>query len=198
MTADFAGWWNWIFIVPFVLGALMVSISVLGIGDDDGDADGEGFADDLLENLHLDGIPPLMLLQNFLLWFGLCGWIANRLLNANGPNVAAISIPVALVGGLILSIVTARFLARFTPDGATAASHRHELEGRVGEAIAPISASAGSAFVRDGHGTLHQIAARSEGEEIVAAGSKILVVAYEEDDQRYRVKAWRDEQSTPK
>ena len=192
---DFVGWWNLIFVAPFILGALMVALSVLGLGGDDEGADFDGDADSAddgwLEQLHLGGIPPLMLLQNFLLWFGLCGWSANRMQGASGAAIALISVPLALVCGLILTVVTARFLARFTPEKSSAAAGQRDLEGRIGEAMATISAASGRAYVRDERGTLHQIAARTQGEEVVASGHKILVVAYE-DDGRFRVKAWRD------
>lgn len=190
---DFAGWWNWIFVAPFIVGALMVALSVFGLADDDGDAagDDDGFFEDILENLHLNGVPPLMLLQNFGLWWGLCGWSVNRILGRHDAGVSLFSIPAALIGGVGLSLMSARLLSRFTPSGATA-THQNELEGQIGESAALISQTAGTAYVRDTHGTLHQIAARvGQGTDSIQSGQPILVIHYQERDQCFRVQEWK-------
>ena len=208
-ATDFMGWWNWIFVAPFLLGALMVALNVFGISGDDGegdggdvgvDMDGDGDADgddgllsDVLETLHLHGVPPLMVLQNALLWWGICGWSANRMLGQNGAAMTVISLPVALFGGLILTATTSRFLARLAPESGSSASRADELEGRAGEATAMITATGGEAFVRDASGTLHQIAVRvGEDEEPIRRGQSILVLNYDAQKGRYRVRLWSD------
>lgn len=211
-ATDFMGWWNWMFVAPFILGALMVALSVFGgdhhshgghaghvhVGADagmaDGDADGEnGMLDELLELLHLHGVPPLTILQNLLLWWGICGWTANRALGQHGAAMIAVSLPVAMVGALFLTLTTSRFLAKLAPDESSSASHSEELEGRSGEATARITETGGAAFVRDATGTLHQIAVRiGPDEEAIARGQQILVLAYDAEEGRYRVRAWHD------
>ena len=209
-ATDFMGWWNWMFVAPFILGALMVALSVFGgagqhnhagqihIGGDagmaDGDADGDdGMLDDLLELLHLHGVPPLTILQNLLLWWGICGWTANRALGQHGAVMISVSLPIAIAGALFLTLTTSRFLAKLAPDESSSAGRSEALEGRSGEAAARISETGGQAFVRDATGTLHQIAVRiGPDEEAIARGQQILVLSYDAKDGRYRVRAWHD------
>ena len=210
-ATDFMGWWNWIFVAPFLLGALMVALSVFGISGDDGDSDGgdvgvdmdgdgdadgdgdDGLLSDVLETLHLHGVPPLMVLQNALLWWGICGWSANRMLGQNGAAMIVISLPVALFGGLILTATTSRFLARLAPEGGSSAARANELEGRSGEATATITAKGGEAFVRDASGTLHQIAVRvGDDDEAIRRGQSILVLNYDAVGGCYRVRLWSE------
>ena len=211
-ATDFVGWWNWMYVAPFILGALMVALSVFGgggqgghsghvhvgvdngIASGDGDMDGDdGFLGELLETLHLSGVPPLTVLQNLLLWWGICGWTANRALGQHGAVMISISLPVALAGTLFLTLTTSRFLAKLAPGESSSASRSHELEGRSGEATARISENGGEAFVRDATGTLHQIAVRiGADEEPIARGQQVLVLAYDEKDGRYRVRLWHE------
>ncbi len=211
---DFIGWWNWIFVAPFILGALMVALSVFGSGGQnnhggsghvhmgvdrgiagsDGDVDGDDeFLGELLEILHLQGVPPLTILQNLLLWWGICGWTANRALGQHGAAMISISLPIACVGALFLTFTTSRFLAKLAPGESSSAARSQELEGRSGEATARITVNGGEAFVRDSSGTLHQIAVRiGPDEEPIARGRQVLVLAYDEKDGRYRVRLWHD------
>jgi membrane protein implicated in regulation of membrane protease activity len=185
-NADFAGWWNAVFLAPFGLGVLLVALSAFGLDDDDGD--GELDADES------DGwlaLPSLMSVQSFLLWWGVLGWSANR---ATGNSAAAlvISVPVALLGSVLLTIATSYALKKIGPQSGTNALGAGALEGRVGEADAAIASTCGSALVRDEHGTLHRIAARApQDTEAIRSGEPVLVVAYDEESRAYRVARWK-------
>ena len=203
---DLGRWWNLIFVVPFFIGALLVVLSVMG-ATDDGDASGDGDLD--FDNSDADGddgddanekagafrhIPPLMLAQNFLLFWGVLGWAANGIF-ARGEGAATsfvlLSIAIAACGGLVLTFALSSVLARWTPRGESSATSKRGLQGRVGEAVSIVSETSGSVYARDEGGTLHQLPARVwPGTKPLPRGAQVLVIEYQEKDDCYLVKSW--------
>jgi hypothetical protein len=68
------------------------------------------------------------------------------------------------------------------------ARRRHELLGSLGEALYPIDAKFGMVCGRDDCGELFQVACRiEEGQEPIAKGAAVQLVAYTAEDQMFYV-----------
>ena len=214
-------WWNLIFVVPFCMGVMLVLMSLLGTGRHGrsmhrggrvtyhaktahvkghkvakAQRHGEQFAEPhgLMHALHLQNLPSQMLLQNFLLFWGVVGWTCNQIAakSAAQPTQFIItSLLVALAGGFICTLVISATLARFTPGDESFAITKAQLEGHIGEAISAINECSGSVRARDDNGTLHQMAARIRSDdESIARGQQVLLVSYFADDDYFQVKKW--------
>jgi membrane protein implicated in regulation of membrane protease activity len=210
-------WWNLIYIVPFGIGAFMVAMSVFGVLDNDAgdtadggdadmdgdidadgdDTDGDGDDDEgfsLARTLHIQNISPLMLLQNFMLFWGIVGWSVNQLLGSGAHDPARFIVPSllsAFIGGAVLTILLSAVLSHFTPGTETLASTKASLIGRAGEAVSIITDKMGSVYVRDAAGTLHHLPGRIQPEdEPIKKGSQVVVIDYDEAGDFYRIKQW--------
>ena len=148
----------------------------------------------LMRALHLQNIPSQMLLQNFLLFWGVVGWTCNQIAAKSALNPAQFvvtSVLAALCGGFIFTLALSATMSRFMPEDETFAIHKADLEGRSGEAVSVISARSGSVYVRDASGTLHSIAARIRADdEPITRGTQVLVISYFADGDYFQVKQW--------
>lgn len=148
----------------------------------------------LMHMLHLDNIPSQMLLQNFLLFWGVVGWTCNRIASksATSPEKFVVtSLMAALIGGLLCTLLISATLARFTPGDDSFAITKADLEGRIGEAVSAITERSGSVYARDENGTLHNLAARVRPDgESIARGEQVVVVSYFADGDYFQVKKW--------
>ncbi len=216
---QFGAWWNLIFLVPFGLGLALVLLSVMGAARHGGSHHGAHHHGAHPHRAHHHGgrhhthhtirhtargsraahtptIPPFMLLQNFCLFWGVCGWTANQIVIAEiTPTVelVVVSATIALAGGLLLTAGISSVLARFTPVDESYAAVKTELEGRVGETITPITQRQGFVYARDVAGTLHKLPARTKpGTADMARGQAALVVAYDSENDYYLVKPWNE------
>lgn len=207
--SDLLAWWNLIFLLPIALSALLLLASAVGgLGEGHGDAahshgdvsahadasapgheaGGEAHADtdhdllhDALEWIGIGVVPLSLLVQAFLLFFGVFGLAANRALNtANNPNgLVWGAFAVAMLGGLAgaggFGMLGRRFLPRDEP-----ALGNKDLVGRTGRVVFEVTQTTGMAQVRDVSGTLHQIAARvPPGHEPLESGQEILITAFD-------------------
>ena len=149
------------------------------------------------EKLHLQNLPPVLLVQNFLLFWGVIGWTTNQVLAPHGSSPTRFVIPALLIAGsgsLLFTVGTGTLLARFTPQDETFAVTKRDLEGRQGVAIANVSERMGSAHVRDANRTLHQLPVRVHPtQEAIAKGTPLLIVEYQPDEDFYWVRAWTPE-----
>jgi membrane protein implicated in regulation of membrane protease activity len=195
-------WWNLIFLLPIALSVLLlVASAVGGLGEGHGDAShahgevshdaaghGEGGADgdhagflhEALEWFGVGVVPISLLLQAFLLFFGVFGLAANRALNtASGPEgLIWGALGLATLGGAgsagLFGALSRRFLPRDEP-----ALGNKDLVGRTGRVVFQVTQTTGTAQVRDAGGTLHQIPARvPAGHQPIEGGQEIIVASY--------------------
>ncbi len=102
--------------------------------------------------------PLVMILEAFMILWGIVGLWANRLvLSTDQPSSAQILtvLGIALVGGAIGARVTAAILARVLPQEETLIVSRNALFGLTGKIAYPVSRTSGRIHVYDQHGTLH-------------------------------------------
>jgi membrane protein implicated in regulation of membrane protease activity len=196
--------WNLVFTIAIAIAILLaLTGAVAGFGDGDadsdsghaseaghtadgadaGEADGDGgdgpFAH-LLHRIGFGSVPMTILLQAFLLFFGLGGLAANRTLNsANADNRVGVALGIAFLVAFIAMAVIGALARRFMPKSEPATGNK-DLIGRTGSVVYEVSADGGTAQVRDASGTLHQIAARvPTGHTELQSGSSIIVVSFD-------------------
>jgi hypothetical protein len=144
--------------------------------------------------VHLGNLPPLMLLQNFLLFWGIFGWAANQYFARIQPDPGRfiiLSLLTTIIGSLIVTVTFSALLSRFTPTDETYAVTRWDLVGRTGEAVSTITHRMGSVYARDESGTLHHLPVRVQsGGDSIAKGRSVLVIDYDAEGDFYWVKEW--------
>jgi membrane protein implicated in regulation of membrane protease activity len=203
-------WWNLLFLVPVALAGLLLLMSALtGMGGGDADADtshgdtshGDAETDvdsdtdhgpslsDMLRSFGVGVVPVSLLTQAFLLFFGICGLIANRSFDvqARPEGRIGIAVIVALAAGLVITALFGAVMRRFFPDEEPATGGK-DLVARSGRVIFEVTDGGGTVQVRDSGGTLHQLAARvSQGNEPIAAGRAVLIVAQDKESGHFLV-----------
>ncbi|MBV9470521.1 MAG: DUF1449 family protein [Abitibacteriaceae bacterium] len=145
--------------------------------------------------LHIQNIPPLMLAQNFMLFWGIFGWAANQFFGKSAHDPARFIVPSLLAtvaGSLVITILLSAVMSRFTPSDETFAVTKRDLEGRLGEAVSTITDRMGSVYARDAVGTLHHLPCRIAPDGApIAKGEQVLVIEYHPEGDYYRVKSWK-------
>ncbi|MEL7238588.1 MAG: hypothetical protein AAGK78_06975, partial [Planctomycetota bacterium] len=134
--------------------------------DVDSDAQvSKSLASTLLSLFGVGHVPLSILLMVLFFSFGGIGYVLNDLLaDAMGvPWMMLVSLPVAIVGSLGLTIVLGTLLAKYMPMNETSAKRRSALVGRRGIAVFDITTDAGVATVTD-DGERYQVTARSTGD----------------------------------
>lgn len=136
-------------------------------------------------------LPPLFLVQNFLLLWSLVALIAAVFQPQNAaPAVLTIILGAITLITLGLLAGCAHLFMRITPVDESSISHKSDLQGRIGECDATTDAGRGSLLVRDEFGTLHHLAARSN--EPIARGEAVLLIEYQVSGDYFLVRSWRD------
>jgi membrane protein implicated in regulation of membrane protease activity len=152
-----------------------------GAGDHHGDAHAEHGGEGLRTFLEFFGVghlPLSLLLQTIALLWGTVGLVLIQF----APPVAAIPIAalVTLFGARAFAVVLRRLL------GGSEAAPRSQFVGKMGEVVLEVTPRFGVVHVRDEHGTMYRLNARS-GAEALAPGQKIVVVGYDPQEQMYEV-----------
>jgi membrane protein implicated in regulation of membrane protease activity len=150
---------------------------------------GASFLQDMLSFIGLGRVPLFVLLQTFLLWWGIIGLTANQALTPilREPNVILlVSLAITSVSSLVLMAGTARLVHRFMPGTETFASDRYDLVGESGETVFPIDEVQGTAIVHDRHGTRHQVHCHTSNGRIDAKRN-VVIVGYDEARDSYVV-----------
>lgn len=135
-----------------------------------------------------DQVPFSMFFQSVCILWGVLGLIVNNVMKVYMSQTRFV-LPAALVTLVVTALLlhlTARFMARFTPRGATAVVGRRGLLGAVGEAVFEIDQDSGAAHVRDTFGTLHQLACRAE-KGVIPRGKQVLLLDYVEEKDYFIV-----------
>lgn len=130
---------------------------------------------------------------------GLLGWALNALLlglvgGALGFLVFLGTLPFALIGGVLISSRTARFIGNTLPPISTTATGAQALVGRQGTVISPfVDEKYGQVHLRNPGGTLISIFAVVENEPPIKRGEKVVLVEYTTAQRRYIVTRARTE-----
>lgn len=126
-----------VFIV-FVLELIgtIFGASVLGVGDDFGELDSEGFLNTAFANfLNINKVPFLIYLIVLLTVFGLSGLLINGLsatvLSVTPPSL--ISVPLAFLLGLFITAKTVHIISSLLPTIESSAVNSDEFVGSVAE-----------------------------------------------------------------
>jgi hypothetical protein len=125
-------------------------------------------------------VPISVLLCSFLVLFGGIGLISNQVFaSVRLPPVAYFwpSLGIAGVSGLIVTGRLAAFMAKHMPSVETVKITRRDLVGRIGTSVYGVDEKSGQVQVRDRHGNLHRIAARTAGGRI-EPGKDVLLEEY--------------------
>ena len=128
-------------------------------------------------------VPVSLLLQAFLLFFGVLGLGANRLLGTAAAPERLIwgAFLLALLGGAGCAGGLGALARRFAPQDAPAARSR-DLVGRTGQVVFTVTQTGGTVQVRDAGGTVHQVAARlPAGHAPLPSGAAILIAGVAAD-----------------
>jgi hypothetical protein len=160
-----------------------------GDHDQDGD-DGHG---GVLALLGVGKVPLSIVLQTLFMMFGLVGvsvttltaWVTGHL----ATSYLALSAPIALVGGLLLSMATVRAVARVVPSVSGQAHTRRELVGQSGVVISSkVSAEFGEVRLQDPTGrTLRLICYTGSDEPLIPEGTEVVITEWDRERDRLYV-----------
>lgn len=124
--------------------------------------------------------PLTMVVEAFLLAWGLCGYWANHLLLhsvAPAPEKMLPSLLVALAGGLIGARIAAEVIGRMIPEDESLSVSRNGLFGLTGKVAYPVSETGGRIHIYDEFGTLHDETCRVvAGHPPIVKGRRVLVM----------------------
>ncbi|QGX62263.1 OB-fold-containig protein [Alteromonas mediterranea] len=172
-----------VFIV-FVLELIstIFGASVLGVGDDFGELDSEGFLNTAFANfLNINKVPFLIYLIVLLTVFGLSGLLINGLsatvLSVTPPSL--ISVPLAFLLGLFITAKTVNIISSLLPTIESSAVNSDEFVGSVAE-ITIGKASRGNpaeAKFTDCYSQPHFVLVEPfEEEELFSQGERVILV----------------------
>jgi len=133
------------------------------------------------------GKAPLALVLQvlFLLW-GVIGVGLHQYFVGAGPFALLWSLPITLVASALGTRAFASLFGRYFKQYETAAVSRHEIVGKMGTVVYSVGEEAGTVNVRDEHGTLHRVRARSRHGDL-DSGRQVIVVGYDPEHRVYQV-----------
>ena len=124
--------------------------------------------------------PLVMILEAFMILWGIVGLWANRLMLPAGQPTPAQTLSVlgvALVGGAIGARIAAAILARVLPQEETLIVSRNALFGLTGKIAYPVSQTSGRIHIYDQHGTLHDEMCRIASDHLpIEKGRQAMVL----------------------
>ena len=145
----------------------------------------------VLSWLGVGRVPLSILLMILLMCWGAIGFAVNSYTRAEHPQVArpwVLSIPIALLGSVLVTKLLAGAVGRYVPLNETYARRRHELLGSRGEVVLPVDRNFGMVAVRDARGERFQLSCRLEsGDRTIAKGTPVTLVAYNADERLFYV-----------
>jgi membrane protein implicated in regulation of membrane protease activity len=123
---------------------------------------------------------------------GMLGWIFNGLVRAAlgvFPGLLFLgTLPLALVGGSLITSRATRLMGNLLPPISTTATRAQALVGRRGMVISPfVDQAYGMVHLRDAGGTLISVFAVTNAAEPIQRGDEVLLLSYDEAQKRYVV-----------
>jgi len=147
---------------------------------------GPGFLISALVTLGVGRAPLVMVLQVLVLFWGFLGLTLHQTLRVDSPAALLWSAPVTLVLSVLATRTFAGAFGRVFKGFETSAVRRHQIVGRTGRVVYTVSHDAGTVTVRDEHGTLHRVRARTEHQRL-ESGREIIILGYDPKTQVYQV-----------
>ncbi|WP_394223304.1 OB-fold-containig protein [Alteromonas gracilis] len=170
------------FVFILELISTVFGASLLGLGDDFAEVDGEGFINTSLANwLNINKVPFLIFLVVLLTFFGLSGLIINGVAaSVFGVAFSAIvSVPLAFIAALLITAKTVNIISRLLPSVESSAVNSDDFIGSVAE-ITIGRASRGNpaeAKFTDHYSQPHFVLVEPfEEEELFAQGERVILV----------------------
>ncbi len=124
--------------------------------------------------------PLAMILEAFLLIWGVCGLWAHQLMihsEQPSPQKIGLLVGIALVGGVVGARVAASLIGRFMPQDETLIVSRNELIGLTGTVVFTASQTSGRIHIYDTFGTLHDETCRvAPGQLTIEKGRQAMVL----------------------
>lgn len=130
--------------------------------------------------------PLILLFQVLLLFYGLIGVGLHFALGVTGPGALLWSLPVTLFLSTLGTRLFATAFGKIFRPFETAAVKKDQLSGRTGRVVYDVNEESGTVHVRDMHGTLHRVRARSR-HGALETGTEIIVLGYDPQQQVYEV-----------
>jgi membrane protein implicated in regulation of membrane protease activity len=158
-------------------------------GAECGHGAGHHEASPMMEALAFLGVgqaPLVMVLEVWLLLWGLIGVGLHQAFGAAGPGALVWSLPMTFLLSVGGTRGFAKVFGRFFKPMETAALRRDQIVGLMGRVVFPVTAEEGTVHVRDRHGTLHRLRARSEHGRL-ESGQEIIVLGYDPENKWYQV-----------
>ncbi|MCS6862520.1 MAG: YqiJ family protein [Abditibacteriales bacterium] len=151
---------------------------------------GHGFAHDALAFLGAGKVSFMLMVELFLLSWGVFGWIFNGLLQPILKRPEAFIVPsvgLTLLTSALFTRLTTGLVGKIIPKEESFALTRQQLVGLTGRTIFSVDHDSGAAHVRDQFGTLHQVACRTIGGGEIPRGREVLLVKYVAERDYYLV-----------
>jgi len=208
-------WWNLLYILPLLMGIIYLGLYIstgLTFGEADLDADASGAVDhgldgepapdhhltnntnfsfEILSWLSARKVPMSLMLMIFVFCWSAIGLSVNRFLETiwmPGLLIPLASIPLALLGGALITRKMSSVVGRFIPMDETSAKSKRALVGCTGEAITNIDQKFGLVQVRCGNGDLFQVPCRVAGDgKAISKGSLVLLADYNDKEAYFHV-----------
>ncbi|MBW3622205.1 MAG: DUF1449 family protein [Armatimonadetes bacterium] len=135
--------------------------------------------------------PLTLLLQGFLLTWGVVGFYVTRMLSEQWRDPAWF-VPVGMVTAGLSGLLGMKLLgavgSRYLKPVESYAMRQDDLLGEIGTVIYPVTETSGRVHVYDRHGTLHIESCRiGPGEEAIPRNAKVLLVRHDPQRDLYRV-----------
>jgi hypothetical protein len=135
-------------------------------------------------------VPVSLLLMVMFISFGLIGFLINQSLREpwhESWRIAGVSIPLAILGTMLITRTVARLLGTYMPTRETYARRQHELLGSVGEAVYAIDETFGLVAVRDDRGQLFQVHGRAPRGTTIDKGRRVRLVGFSSKERMFQV-----------
>lgn len=145
-----------------------------------------GFLTTALIVLGVGQAPLILLIQILLLFYGLIGVGLHAALNVTGPGALLWSLPATLLFSILFTRLFAMGFGKIFRPFETQAVKKDQLSGRTGKVVYAVDEENGTVHVRDAHGTLHRVRARSQ-HGVLESGTEIIVLGYDPQHQVYEV-----------
>jgi hypothetical protein len=163
---------------------MLIGFSMLGLGDgldfEAPEIEGNMFAG-LMSWLKIDKVPLMVWLTVFLCAYGVTGLLLSQVYSnvTSTPAPQIISIPVALVLGLILTSITVRKIHKLIPSISTSATTHEKMEGEVAyitQGTATLNNPTEAKF-HDSYSQVHYVMVEPmDGSETFTTGDKVVLV----------------------
>lgn len=145
-----------------------------------------GFLVTILVFLGVGRASLILLLQVLMLLWGLIGITLHQAFAAAGPPALLWSVPATLLFSVLGTRAFATLFGRIFKPFETSAVKRNQMVGRTGRVVYSVNADEGTVHIRDEHGTLQRVRARTR-QGTLEPGREIIVLGYDPQQSVYEI-----------